>query len=278
MNLKSRIKAFVCFIKQKEKIPIYLPINEGNVLADKIAIVTGGTGSIGYAIAEEIIKEGGKVIITGTNEEKLIENTERLSIFGECRFMVFDMKEISSYKERIEEAIDKFPEKRIDILINCAGKNSSKQFLQVTEEDWDDILDVNCKGMFFLSQIVAKHMIMNHIKGHILNISSASAMRPLASPYGISKWTVKGMTLGLADELIKYGITVNAIGPGPVPSAMNDMLGEKSLTHPSNPSGRYITTDEVAKLACYLVSSLGDMIVGDTVYISGGGGIISLHN
>ena len=126
---------------------------------------------------------------------------------------------------------------------------------------------------------MAKYMVRNKIKGHILNISSSSALRPAWSPYNISKWGVDGFTRGLADELIKYGIIVNAIGPGPTatPMLVND-TSEGGLYHPTNPSGRFLLPSEVAHLAVFMVSDYGNMIVGDTYYITGGAGTITMHN
>ena len=121
-------------------------------------------------------------------------------------------------------------------------------------------------------------MIARRIKGHILNVSSASALRPAWTPYHISKWAIKGFTVGLAEKLLPHGIIVNAIAPGPVATGM---LGKKegdSIEMPSQPSGRYALPEEIASMAAYLVSDLGNLIVGDTIYMTGGSGIISLHH
>lgn len=122
-------------------------------------------------------------------------------------------------------------------------------------------------------------MIKNKIRGHILNVSSASALRPAWTPYQISKWGIRGFTLGLADTLLPFGIVVNAIGPGPTATHMLDGIvsEEGNLNSITCPAGRIATTEEIANLAVFMVSGMGDMIVGDTYYITGGSGIISLH-
>lgn len=170
-----------------------------------------------------------------------------------------------------------FPENRIDILVNSAGILNHTDFLEMSEDEYDRIMDINAKGTFFMSQAVAKHMIENRIKGHILNLSSSSSLRPAWTPYQISKWAVRGMTLGMADRLLPYGIIVNAIAPGPVATPMLGKHEGDSIYNATCPAGRYAMPEEIARLATFMVSDLGDMIVGDTFYMTGGSGTISLH-
>ena len=117
----------------------------------------------------------------------------------------------------------------------------------------------------------------NKIKGHILNLSSSSALRPASTPYNISKWGIRGFTKGLADVMAPYGITVNAIGPGPTATEMLGVSETDTIYHPTNPSGRYATPEEIANLALFMISGAGDMIVGDTFYITGGSGTTTMH-
>ena len=117
-------------------------------------------------------------------------------------------------------------------------------------------------------------MIDNHIEGNVLNIASSSSLRPADSPYGISKWGVRGFTIGLAEKLLPYGIVVNGLAPGPTAT---DMLNANdiSLNLPAKPLGRYILPEEIANLAVILVSSLGRTVIGDIVYATGGAGILT---
>ena len=144
------------------------------------------------------------------------------------------------------------------------------------EEEWDLIMDTNAKGTFFMSQAAARHMTENGVRGHILNVTSSSALRPAWTAYQMSKWAVRGFTLGAADALLPSGIVVNAIAPGPTATPM---LGRKEgdTLYCGNPAGRYSTPEEIARLALYLVCGAGDMIVGETVYMTGGSGNLSLH-
>ena len=134
----------------------------------------------------------------------------------------------------------------------------------------------NAKGTFFLCQVISKYMISAKIQGHILNITSSSALRPAWTPYQMSKWSVRGFTLGLADILSKNGIVVNAIAPG---QSATKMLGisEGDSLYNESPAGRLVVPSEIGKLAVFMASDLGNMIIGDTVYITGGSGVVSSH-
>ena len=119
-------------------------------------------------------------------------------------------------------------------------------------------------------------MIENHIKGHILIVSSASSAKPGWTPYEISKNGVKALTLGFADKLIKHGIVVNSIAPGPVSTPMLGKNDTSDIAWEGNPTGRMSTPAEIANWALFMVSDIGNMVVGDTFYISGGSGTICL--
>lgn len=146
------------------------------------------------------------------------------------------------------------------------------------EEEYDAIMDTNAKGTFFMSQAVGKWMIEKSIKGHILNVTSSSALRPAWTPYQMSKWAVTGLTKGLADLMIPHGIVVNAIAPGPTATPMLGKNEDDSIYEPYTPAGRYAMPEEIASLALFMVSGAGNMIVGDTVYMTGGSGTITLHH
>lgn len=180
--------------------------------------------------------------------------------------------------EKVCTASSLFPENKIDILVNSAGVVAHSSFEDMTEEEYDCIMDTNAKGVFFMSKAVSRHMVENKVKGHILNVTSSSALRPAWKPYQISKWSVKGLTLGLADSLIKKGIIVNAMAPGPVATPMLEKQEGDSIYNATRPSGRFATPGEIAELAAFMVSDMGDLIVGDTFYITGGSGTITLHN
>lgn len=118
----------------------------------------------------------------------------------------------------------------------------------------------------------------HNIKGNILNISSSSGIRPAVSAYALSKWGIQGLTLGLAKSLAPYGIVVNSIAPGPTATPM--LLGNdiQNINRPRLPSGRYAMPCEIANMAVMLVSEMGRTIVGDTIYMTGGAGLITFDD
>ena len=137
-------------------------------------------------------------------------------------------------------------------------------------------MDTNAKGTFFLTQLFAKYMIENEIKGNILNISSASSIRPATSAYHMSKWAIRGLTMGLARSLAPHGIVVNSIAPGPTatPMLMNGDNGG-NMFHTRNLLGRYALPQEIGNMAVILISDMSRTVIGDTLFMSGGGGIIT---
>ena len=187
------------------------------------------------------------------------------------------MNDVSSFQSKIEEASQYFG--NIDILVNSAGIHTKRHgfdFYNVTEEEYDKVMDVNLKGTFFMCQTVGNYMIKNKIKGHILIISSQSALEPSWSPYRLSKLGISGITKGIAQKLLPFNIVVNAIGPGPTATTMQDDLIRGSIFTVDNPINRYTLPEEIAQYAKMLVSHLGDTIVGHTIYMSGGRGIIEM--
>ena len=138
-------------------------------------------------------------------------------------------------------------------------------------------MDLNLKSTYFFIQEIAKYMISSKIKGHILIISSQSALEPAWSPYRLSKWGIKGITSGIAQKLLPYGIIVNAIGPGPTATSMQDYREGDNIYTTGNTIERYTMPDEIAEYAKLLVSELGNTIIGDTIYMSGGRGIIEIR-
>lgn len=280
MGLITFFKKCIRVLKRKEYLPVTVLKDSSEIFDGKIALITGGSGGIGSAIAKQLVIQGCKVIVSGTNEKRMDQICKELDNLrdGYAKYIVIDMTDIDNMKESIQNCSALFEEKKIDILVNAAGVYSDISFLDMSEKEYNRVMDINLKGLYFSSMFVAKIMIQNKTHGHILNVSSASSLRPASNPYALSKWGIRGLTIGLADELLKHNIIVNAIGPGPVATLMNGRTPDDSVAHPSNPSGRCATVEEVAELACYLVSDKADLVVGDTFYISGGGGITSLHN
>lgn len=254
-------------------------IAPNELLKGRKALVTGGTSGIGYAIASAFLRSGASVVITGRTEQRLDDSTKKLakenpSAKDRISFVVMDNKEVGSFKT----LFDSHPIlKETDILVNNAGVLGGDISI-ANEENYDSILDTNLKGTFFLSQLVARNMKERGIKGNILNIASSSSLRPATSAYTLSKWGIRGLTLGLAKVLAPYGITVNGLAPGPTatPMLIKDEITE--ITHEDLPIGRYAMPEEIANMAVVLTSEMGRMIIGDIVYMTGGAGLITLDD
>ena len=275
-KLKNAVHTLIQMGKEEKIQPIIVPVEKEKLLDGKVALITGGTSGIGLAVAQAFQNAGAKVIITGTNQQKLEIALKKMG--GGGQGLLIDVRDTEHLPDKVKEAEALFEENRIDILVNSAGVVVKHDFWGIDEKEYDRIMDTNAKGTFFMSQAVGKAMIEKQIKGHILNVTSSSALRPAWTPYQMSKWAVRGLTLGLADTLLPYGIVVNAIAPGPTATPMLGKTEGSSISEPNNPSKRYAMPEEIASMAVYMVSDAGRMIVGDTVYMTGGSGTITLHH
>ena len=283
MTIKSIVKRILKQIFAKR--PVYTTANivtlaPNELLNGRFAMITGGTSGIGYAIAELFLKSGASVCITGRNQEKIDNACNKLKsidpaykehVYG----MVLDSRNVSSYPSAID-CILKL-EGKIDILVNNAGVLGG-HISNATEEEYDNVLDTNLKGTFFLSQIIGKYMKKHQIKGNILNIASSSSLRPAVTAYTLSKWGIRGLTLGLAKTLAPYGITVNGVAPGPTATPMLMKDDRHNITHDGLPAGRYALPEEIANMALFLVSDMGRMVVGDIVYMTGGAALLTFED
>ena len=125
------------------------------------------------------------------------------------------------------------------------------------------VIDTDLKGPYFLSELFAEYMKENKIQGNILNVSSSSSIRPANNSYGLAKWGIRGMTLGLAKHLSADGIVVNAIAPGPTATSMLMGNDEQSISRPASPSGRYTTPEEVSNLSVVVTGGCGLLTFDD---------------
>lgn len=278
-RIKKTIKKIGKAILSKK--PVYtqasiVQLAPSELLAGRCALITGGTSGIGYAIAEAFLNAGAKVIITSRNEERLQQAQQSLGHAYRCFGFVMDNTNVSSFSETFSTMRNIMGGVNIDILVNNAGVLGAAM-PNATEEVYDAVLDTNLKGTFFLSQFVGKYMKENNIKGNILNIASSSSLRPAVSAYTLSKWGVRGLTLGLAKALAPYGITVNGLAPGPTATPML-MKDTSNITNNRIPLGRYVKPEEIANMAVFLVSEMGRSIIGDIVYMTGGAGVVTYED
>ena len=276
---KRGLKYIVSGVPTKKITPKIICLSPSNLLLGKTALVTGGTSGIGKSIAVAFMNAGANVIITSRNAEHA-ENiatqiresnlNSKTHVYG----IELNTTDVASFDDKIASILSFSGICQIDILVNNAGVNLNGSY-NCTEEAYDNILDTNLKGMFFLSRCVGEYMVKNEIEGNILNIASASSLRPAISPYILSKWGVRGLTLGLAKKFIKHNIVVNGIAPGPTATPMLGKDSADDIALPNNPSGRFALPEEIANMAVVLTSSMGRVVVGDIVYMTGGAGLIT---
>ncbi|MGL5434749.1 MAG: SDR family NAD(P)-dependent oxidoreductase [Lachnospiraceae bacterium] len=277
VTLKTAIKKYV-----KGFVPINIIVNNvtlapNELLKGKNAIVTGASRGIGKSIAKSMIASGATVIALGRNPEHLSKAKEEICSEKYIPFPC-DVSDVSRLSEYIREISSLLDDGKIDILVNCAGvKNGNdERFFDYTPEDFDFVVDTNLKGTFFWCQQVSKHMISNNVKGHIVNVISIKGLIGEASPYSVSKWGCTSLTKGLARILAPKGIVVNGLAPGGTKTDMAD-LSDDSMVHLSTPSMRLADSNEMANVAVFLASDLGNNIVGDVI-ISDGGQILQYGN
>lgn len=247
-------------------------------LSGKAAIVTGGAGGIGYAIAGRFLAEGARVIIADIDDARGARAVEELSKRGEIGFRRTNVASRGDVERLVDAAVGAFG--RIDVLVNNAGIVHAADFLDLTEEDFDRVLGVNLKGSFLAGQAVARHMV-ERVKagekpGAIVNMSSVNAVLVIADqvPYSISKGGIGQLTKVMSLALAPYGIRVNAIGPGSIGTDMlasvNADSAAKDRILSRTPLGRIGEPSEIAAIAAFLASDEASYVTGQTIYADGG--------
>lgn len=247
------------------------------LLKGRCALITGGTSGIGFSIAQAFLNAGADVVITGRSKERLDTAVEKLKSDNMVHGIELNNTKVCDFEDtfkRLLTVVQKDGIPQIDILVNNAGVNY-KGLPYATEEEYDQVMNTNLKGAFFLSQLFGKYLVSSQIKGNILNIASASSLRPADSAYSLSKWGLRGLTLGLAKALSPYGITVNGIAPGPTATPMMIKGDNPNMVLDRIPLGRYIMPEEIANMAVFLVSDIGRSVMGDIVYMTGGAGLLT---
>ncbi|HEY2457467.1 MAG TPA: glucose 1-dehydrogenase [Candidatus Acidoferrum sp.] len=247
-----------------------------NRLAGKVAAVTGGDQGIGRAIAERLAQEGADVAICYRKNQKGADEVVAGITAAKRRAAAFqaDVGKVADGQRFIEEAVATLG--GIDILVNNAGLEKRADFWDVTEEDFDAVLDVNLKGMFFVTQAVVRHLRQAGRPGKIINISSVHEELPFPhfASYCASKGGIKMLTRNLAIELAPSRITINSIAPGAIETPintklLNDPVKLKDLLE-NIPLGRLGKPEDVAGLASFLASEESDYVTGSTFFVDGG--------
>jgi 3-oxoacyl-[acyl-carrier protein] reductase len=240
---------------------------------NKTAIVTGGSRGIGKAISQTLAQRGAQVVIADRQQE-LAEATasEITSATGQTVIALpVDVADPASVKTMIDQVLAKFP--RLDILVNNAGVTRDTLLVRMEEADWDLVLNINLKGAFHCSKAAIRQM-MKQRYGRIVNIASVSGIAGQAGQtnYSASKAGLIGFTKALAREVGPRGITVNAVAPGFIPTALTEGLPAdlKEASMKAIPLGRWGTPQEIAAAVAFLASDEAGYITGHVLSVDGG--------
>jgi len=241
---------------------------------NKIAIVTGSGRGIGKSTVLELAKEGAKVVVSDIDIKECQNVCDEIKKIGSDAIAVkCDISKKSDVDAMIKKTMQKF--QKIDILINNAGVVLMKPFVEMTEKDWDFVLDINLKGVFLCTNAVVKQMIKQK-SGKIISVASIAGEVGFmnTSAYCASKAGIINLTRELALELSPHNINVNAIAPGVIATKMTeDMLKDKKTKEvllASTPLGRVGQPEEIGKAAVFLASDDSNFITGHTLVVDGG--------
>jgi NAD(P)-dependent dehydrogenase (short-subunit alcohol dehydrogenase family) len=253
------------------------------VLKGKVALVTGGGSGIGRGICLRFARDHADVVVNDIDIKSIKKVSREVKSLGAKSLGICaDVSLKPLVEEMVSRIIKKW--KKIDILVNCAGIARISPLIETTEEEFDRVYEVNLKGTFLCTQIVAKHMIKQG-EGKIINISSLAGRRPaeFLAAYGASKFGVIGLTQTTALELAKYGITCNAVAPGFIDTPLStlrdqreaEIRGVKKIDTLARgvknvALGRAGTAEDIAKVVSFLAGPDADYVNGQTINVCGG--------
>jgi NAD(P)-dependent dehydrogenase (short-subunit alcohol dehydrogenase family) len=243
-------------------------------LAGQVAIVTGTSRGLGQYFARALARAGADLVLTSRDHKTLAPFEAEISALGRRSVSLdLDVRDHESIQKMVAAAHEAFG--RIDILVNNAGCNVRKPALEVTWDDWNLILDTNLRGSFFVAQAVARHMIEQKY-GRIINVGSVTSVAGYAGlgPYGASRGGIRQLTMSLADDWGKFGITVNTLAPGWFRTAQNKVMYEDTewveylteripLKRPGQP-------DDLDGAIVFLASEASRYVTGQTLLVDGG--------
>jgi 3-oxoacyl-[acyl-carrier protein] reductase len=242
-------------------------------LEDKVAVVTGASRGIGRAIAERLASEGARVVVnhraSAEQAEEVVKAIREQG--GEAVAMQADVSDFQQAHELMQAVTKEFG--RIDVLVNNAGTTRDTLLMMMKESDWDLVIDTNLKSVFNCCKAVARGMVRQRT-GRIINITSVAGLagNPGQTNYAASKAGIVGFTKSLAKELGTRHITVNAVAPGFVPTALTNSLPEdlKQAAIEHTPLGRFAEPEEIAAAVAFFASDEAGFITGQVLSVDGG--------
>ncbi|HID94606.1 MAG TPA: SDR family oxidoreductase [Candidatus Latescibacteria bacterium] len=242
-------------------------------LRDRVAVITGSGRGIGAATAIRLAEEGAKIVVNDINEENANKVVDEIKSKGsDAVGVIVDITKMDNAKKLIDTGVEKFGQ--IDILVNNAGLNRDMLIKDMTEKDWDDVVDLDLKATFFCCKFASQYMVERKY-GKIINISSRAWLgNPGQANYSAAKAGVIGLTKALCMELGRYNITVNAVAPGMIETDLlkshpkYDQMVERALKN--TPMRRVGQPREVANVILFLATDESSYVTGNIIYPSGG--------
>jgi NAD(P)-dependent dehydrogenase (short-subunit alcohol dehydrogenase family) len=250
--------------------------------AGRVAVVTGAGQGIGRGIAVRLASEGATIVAVDRNAETAASTAKEVASLGVPALpFTVDVAVNAQLGVMVAQIVEKL--QRIDVLVNCAGVHQTRHWLDITERDWDTLININLRGLFFCCQTVARQMIEQR-SGRIVNIASVAGKRggPYAAHYAVSKAGVICLTRAMAIGLARYNINVNCVCPGDVDTPMSrqtaierEQLGitspdERSNRYAGIPLGRSTNPEELSGLVAFLASDEAAYMTGQAINFSGG--------
>jgi 3-oxoacyl-[acyl-carrier protein] reductase len=247
-------------------------VTDGKPLAGRVVIITGGTRGIGLASARLLAEDGASVVVSGRDAGRLEAVTRELEAAGKAILSVAaDVAKREDADRLVEAAREGFG--RIDVLVNNAGMTRDQLLVRMKDDDWDQVLDTNLRGVFFMTRAVGKVM-MRQRSGRIINVSSTAGVMGNAGQvnYSAAKAGVIGLTKAAARELAHWNILVNAIAPGLIETDMSAGLPAEArdLLLGQVPLKRIGDAREVAEVVRFLAGDGAGYITGQTIHVNGG--------
>lgn len=270
MGLKQKLKHTISFLLHGEPKPTYAKVSylaPNEQLIGKKIIITGGGRGLGFAMAKKFISEGASVLIAGRNEQTLQKTANELK----CKYLQLDVQNTDSFSSFIERANDMLG--GVNCLVNNAGISLHEEgFLEVSPKQFDAQFDTNLKGSFFLTQAFIEKCQAHQtdVTKNILFTSSETSTTVDERPYGLTKAALNSLVQGLAYKYVNEGYRINAVAPG---VTVSDMVGVKAggdLTCSYNVTKRYYLPEEVAEVACFLLSDASNCLNGQILVCNEG--------
>lgn len=244
-------------------------------LDDQVAVVVGGTGVLGGSMCEGLAQAGAHVVVAGRSAERGQERVDAIAqLGGQAWFGAVDVTSKDSLRALRDSTVAAHG--KVDILVNCAGVNSATPYEEITDEDWDRVLDANLKATHWGCQLFAPQMASQQEGGSILNIGSVTSHLPLSRvfAYSASKAAVLNLTKNVAREYARKGVRVNSVCPGFFPAEQNRKILDKARVEKifaQTPMARFGEPEELTGAVLLLCSrKAGSFITGAEIYVDGG--------